>query len=505
MNRTKLLSVLLGTALTLTACSGSKSGGESTSAAPSSKPKETPTVTIMMVGDISYPDDNIINKEIMKRTGVNVKWMFVPVGDFTTKLNTLIASNDLPDIIHNQDPKKVKELATNKMIVPLDDLLAKYGKNIKENKSDVLKGVNMINGKVYSIPQARDLGGESVAIRKDWLDKLGLKVPTNLDEYYTALKAFKEKDPDGNGKNDTVPLGVTMDYIKTMNHIFGAYGVPFDAAKERGRYIDGKVLPAFLQPGFLDAIKYYNKLYKEGLMEPDFSTIKAIPTYTKLWTGNVGTFNFQPPGTTQNWITRYTENPKPTFAYTVIKGPNGVGGQTKSYKEDGGPFVTLSANSKNPEAAMKVMDFLISDEGDKLTFCGIEGTHYKSVNNQCQYMDPFTDAVKQRNDGVQVYYGLMYRVNGAELRNFNELTKQGIQIARDAQLTDAHLSEIPEVEIAQGKIMLDIVKEFIAGGIVSKGNLDQEYETYKKKYLDAGGTKWIDQATAIYKKDNNIK
>ena len=54
-----------------------------------------------------------------------------------------------------------------------------------------------INGKNYVVPIVRPLEVGGLAIRRDWLDKLGLKMPTTMDELYTVMKAFKEKEPDG--------------------------------------------------------------------------------------------------------------------------------------------------------------------------------------------------------------------------------------------------------------------------------------------------------------------
>lgn len=55
-------------------------------------------------------------------------------------------------------------------------------------------------------------------VDKKWMDELGLKEPTSLDELYTVLKAFKDNDVNGNGdKNDEIPFtanaGVTIDLL----------------------------------------------------------------------------------------------------------------------------------------------------------------------------------------------------------------------------------------------------------------------------------------------------
>lgn len=167
----------------------------------------------------------------------------VDLGDYENKLNAMIASGSPPDIFNSYSKPKIKDLVDNKAILQLDPLLEKSGKNISENKGKYLKGIGYIDGKTYAIPNAYGLGN-GLAIRQDWLDKLGLKVPTTLDEYENVLKAFVTKDPDGNGKNDTIGLGLSVSIDQTFEHVFAAYGVPL----KRGVLVDGKVTPWPLAP-----------------------------------------------------------------------------------------------------------------------------------------------------------------------------------------------------------------------------------------------------------------
>ena len=82
---------------------------------------------------------------------------------------------------------------------------------IFENKGAVI-GVTMPHphGQIYAFPFIRSdvklLVSTGLAVRQDWLDKLGLKTPTTLDEWRTMLTAFKQRDPNGNGKADEIPL-----------------------------------------------------------------------------------------------------------------------------------------------------------------------------------------------------------------------------------------------------------------------------------------------------------
>lgn len=485
------MSVLIATVMA-SACNnaGKEQGADQT------KPGESATVTILTSKSTNFPENNAVIQEIRKRTGIHVQVIAVDGPDYDNKLNTMIASGSPPDIFRVSSKAKISDLVDNKVVMPLDDLLAKSGKNIVDNKGEYLKGAGYIGGKTYAIPNAYVLGN-GLAIRQDWLAKLGLKTPATLDEYESVLKAFATRDPDGNGKNDTIPLGLSVASDQTFEHIFAAYGVPF----KRGVLVDGKVTPWSLAPGYLDAVKFYNKLYQQGLVEPDFATIPSLQEFEKLWNGKMGAFQFNPPGTTQNWLTRYIENPKPTFVYTIIKGPNGKGGNTRYVREDTGPWTFISSKSNHPEASMKVLDFLVSEEGDRLTWAGIDGKHYTMKDGKFEWIKPFDDAVQLRNEGGFAYAGIMQRLDGLEYQLMNETTRNGIDLSVNSPIPDAYIFGVPEIDRDKKKILDDMELEFRTSAIVSKGDLDKLYADYKKKYLAEGGSVWIEQATAIYKKE----
>jgi len=473
--------------------------GENTPPKDEEKPKEPVTITILHGKGTNFPEQNQISEEINKRTGVNVKFISAEYADMETRINTAIASGDIPDIIENPNKRSIAEMAENGVIRPLDDLLKEHGQGILENKGEFLKGPVTVDGQIYAIPRAWGFGN-ALALRKDWLDKLKLEVPKTLDDYYKVLDAFVNQDPDGNGKKDTVGVGTVISFDATMHHFFNAHGAPF----KTGKYIDGQVVAWPLQPGWLDAVKFMNKLYHDGLMEPEFATMPFMQEFEKLWNGKVGAFEFFPTGTTQNWVSRYVEEPKPEFVYTVIKGPNGEGGSLKFIGENAGSFVHITTASKHPEEAMKVLNFLNSEEGDKLTFVGIEGKHHNMKDGKVEWIPPYDDAVQFRNEGGTAYNAIVYRVGGMEYQMLNETTKQGVDISFDNPVEGAYLYDVPKIEQEMGKVLDDMVVEAMTSLIISKGDLDKEYEKFKAEYLKAGGETWMQQATEIYKKENNI-
>ncbi|MCL6456640.1 MAG: extracellular solute-binding protein [Gorillibacterium sp.] len=488
--------------LFVTACSNSGAGNTAnpeetqlsdSEETPTEKQAEPPTVTILMKKATDFPEDNLVIQEIRKRTGVNVQVQSVAEADYGNRLNTSIVSGNAPDIFEISKAS-LKEMAENGVIMPLNDVLKSNGSNMLANKGEYMKGPVTIDGQIYGIPYGWS-SGNALAIRKDWLDNLGLKVPTTLEEYEQVLRAFVNDDPDGNKLNDTIGLGLTFGANQTWTHLFTAFGIPMT----RQVLVDDKVVPWMLAPGYLDAIKYMNKLYKEGLIDPEFATVPATQSYEKLWNGKVGAYSFNPDGITQNWLSRYVEDPSPEFVYTVIKGPNGQGGYLNPVLEDSAPYTVISSKAKNPEAAMKVLDFLVSEEDYTLTWAGLEGVHYKKNDKgEFEWIPPYDDAEKLRNEGGYVYSRIMYRIGGLRDQLFNEATREGRKIAMENTIEDVYIYELPEIQKEVGTILDDMEIEFRMVAITSKGDLDAMYKEFKAKYLAEGGDKWIEQATEIY-------
>jgi putative aldouronate transport system substrate-binding protein len=491
-----LMSAVAAVACTSDTTSPKDSDSSPTSSGAANTPKtETPpTVTALIERATNFPEDNLVIQEIRKQSGINFQVDSVVNSDYENRLNTLIVSRKAPDIFKVKKAK-LQELVDNNVIMPLDELLKSNGPRLLENRGELLKGPAYIGGKTYGIPDMW-FTGNALAIRKDWLDKLGLAVPTTLDEFETMLKAFVNNDPDGNGLKDTIGLGTAIEVGQTWEQVFAAHGVP------QGRYVelDGKLTPWMLAPGYLDAVKFLNKLYQEGLMDPEFATVPTLQSFEKLWNGKVGAYNFNADGTTQNWLTRYVENPKPEFVYTFLKGPNGKGGHVNPVMEDSGSYTVINKSAKNPEAAMKLLDYLVSKEGDRLTWAGVENVHHKWNNGKFEWIPPFDDAVKLRDAGGYMYSVLINRGSqGLREELYNDITKKGRQLVLDNTIKDAYIFGLPKVKKDRGAILDDMEMEFRTIAITSNGNLDALYDNFKTKFLSEGGKDLIEQATEIYK------
>lgn len=146
-------------------------------------------------------------------TGIKVKFTHPPLGQQKDQFNLLISTKELPDVIYYNWADAVggpEKLIEDGRIIRLNELIEQYAPNLRkiiESDPDVKKQITLDDGTIYMFPllklDALKLNATSgLIMRKDWLDKLGLKPPTTIEEWHTVLKAFKEKDPNGNGKAD---------------------------------------------------------------------------------------------------------------------------------------------------------------------------------------------------------------------------------------------------------------------------------------------------------------
>lgn len=418
------ISAMLAAAVAITGCGSGESGGDQASkeenASAPGKTAEAEGYTLPIVKDgsvtlsVAAPDfapPNSYTKgfpvwqEIEKRTGVKINWIVTPNNQYAEVMNVkLAAGKDLPDImmLPTSDPVKT---ADDGLIVPLDDLIRKYAPNISKflkDNPEIDKKLRSPDGKLYAISSVTSGVAYSdpygILIRQDWLDKLGLKEPKTLEDWYTVLKAFKEKDPNGNGKADEIPFlpdlklrGLTTFGSAKGLHLFYSSGYYPDK--------EGKVQFEWLKPEAKELVEWLNKLYKEGLIDPEFMTKTADAARANVTRSEAG-------------VTNRFLNAKASFEAAMKKaGEQGVvwnmtvpptSGGDKGFYEKYGPisgWYAISKDAKNPEAAIKFLDYIYaSEEGNRLVTFGIEGKSYTMVNGQPK----FTEFAYNNPDGLDI-------------------------------------------------------------------------------------------------------
>lgn len=373
------LASVLSLAMLLSACSGSGASGGA-AAAGNGKPGDAPKsdkpldVSIMTMYYTPEPPgpDNVIVKEMEKRTNSHLKITWVSPNNYADKVNVTLASGDIPDLMLVDDPftPQVRTMVQQGAFWDLTPYIKDYP-NLMKYPAETWNNTKQADGKNYGIPRVRPVeGGGFMYLRKDWLDKLKLDVPKTTDELYNVMKAFVEKDPDGNGKADTIGYVGFVD--QNGMAYFGQLQNSFTKVNGDWKLIDGKLVNVNLLPEVKDALVWLNRAYKEKLIPEDFAVMKNSQAKDLLKAGRGGGFQDTVEAAWEPTEALRKTDPKADFLPLVSM--NGY------VNRDSGFFGMFVIPKSVPEAKMKqllkLMDYGASEEGSDLASYGIKDVHY---------------------------------------------------------------------------------------------------------------------------------
>lgn len=350
-------------------------------------------------------------KELEKQTGVKVEYIHPSLTNAAEKFTLMIASGNLPDIIGwnmNSYTGGSKAAISDGVILPLNEegnnmleawapdyysLLEKYPDSVaKEAKTD--------NGHYFAfgtIAPDRELNTTAGPIvRGDWLEDLGLEIPKTVDDWYVMLKAFKEK------KGATAPLSMSSQGFY-CGFITGAYGINNDY------YHDDNVVkfgPA--EAGYKEYLTTMNKWYKEGLFDSSFDTIAGTDINAKLLNGKAGaTWNALGGGIgtlSSNVEAKTADDPNKDAIfigapYPTLDGSKSEFGQSSQRFN---PVASISSQCKDPELAIKWLNYGYTEKGHMLFNFGIEGVSYEWVETEHRATDEFGGYIKNEDGSYKM-------------------------------------------------------------------------------------------------------
>ncbi|MFC3343314.1 extracellular solute-binding protein [Paenibacillus abyssi] len=313
---------------------------------------------------------------IKQNTQLDIEVILPPSEGYEDKLNMIMASGNYPDLINVINNVWVSNYVKQDALMPLDDLIDRYGPALKEAIPEEAWDKVRFNGSIYAVPSINEVKGvEIMYARKDWLDKLGLQPPQTLEEYYEVIKAFTLNDPDGNGLDDTIGLLMTENLGRSAP-FFGAYGVQLGQWTER----DGRLVYSDILPETKEALAYLNTLYEEGLLDPEFPINRNKSLEQKIVSGKVGLYS-------ATWYdTRgpiaLNKSRDPNAEWIPLAYPTGPKGHKGVYDR---PIVrqysVIPANSNQAPAVIKFLNF-IAGEGQQQLKLGFENEVWQRDNEK---------------------------------------------------------------------------------------------------------------------------
>lgn len=316
-------------------------------------------------------ETNAFTKWYEEKTNVKIEWNLIS-GDVRQAINLKLASDDYSDIFYGFSFARSEQSAyyDQGVFIDMTDLVEKHGHYIKEMfQSDpaIEKEIRHTENKILGLPSLLlDFSGvasNKMWVYQPWVEKLNLEIPDTTDEFYQMLKAFKEKDPNGNGQADEVPLAA-------RNNRGGQIGLDlflmnaFTTWGKYGFYNDnGKAVFAPIAEEAKEGIRYMRTLYQEGLIHPD-SFVMDRARVTALAENETPILG----AATGMWTTQFTaagasNRMNEYVAVPPLKGPGGVQ-QTMAVKggNAGLSYFNITTSCENPDVAMKWIDWFYSQE-----------------------------------------------------------------------------------------------------------------------------------------------
>ncbi|MEL5991064.1 ABC transporter substrate-binding protein [Microbacterium phosphatis] len=448
---------VVGTTLALTACTGGSGPAEG---------EDDGKLTVFaQEGPDGKLADNVFTKTVADKFDITFDWK-VTTRDSAAAAEARqvgLASGEYPDayfLINYIDGfSRSEQLKYGKqgVLIPLEDLIDEYAPNLKkrlEEEPDWKQSMTAPDGHIYSITQWSECyhcsAQEKLWMNSDWLEALGLTQPTTTDELRAVLEAFKNDDPNGNGKADEIPLTTQADH-SAVDYLMNAFTyAPLHGGARPAPLVleDGKAALAAESDKWREGLTYIAGLAADGLLDTAAFTqngeaLRAVGDAAGdpiLGSALVlHPYEFVSPNAEDGRDTQYDAVPP-------LKGPDGTQFATKmSPVNQIGMFALTNKSSEDDrKKAMQIIDYLVTDEGDRLGAMGPEGQAWVEAEPGDKALDPeleptfkplaydekwnaawrsmgqYWDSAEYRN--AQVVTGDPYTPDGYERRLFDATT-----------------------------------------------------------------------------------
>nr|WP_154894085.1 ABC transporter substrate-binding protein [Paenibacillus xylanexedens] len=510
-----VLACILLLSVALAGCSSSNPGSGEEGSGPSSGDNVTINVFAHQSSDTNL-QTNKFTKKMEEKFNVKINWTTVPFDGAAEKRQISLASGDYPDLyllipwVDRFSQTDLLKFGQQGVIVPLNDLIEQYAPNIKKvlDSSEYYKAMNTApDGNIYGLTGLNECFHCSYPnkmwMNTKWLEQLGLSEPTTTEEFKEVLKAFKTKDPNGNGKADEVPLSGSIENFGVHIIPYLMNGFIYDDDRTYLIAKDGRVDTVANKPEWKEGLAYIKSLYDEGLIDPG------------AFTQNVGAFKKIGDNADAQLLGAGAAMHPSLFVNTAegapygkdynpippLKGPH-ANYATYNYPIDpGASFVlTNKASEETQIAAIKMLDYLYTQEGAMSAYLGEEGTSWRkpeegdvALNDQVEPLYkaiPLPTGEEPRNDS----WGALSQYN--HHRAYRDAEVQG----KDIYAGDGYERRLYEATLLmEGKEPKEVFPHWALW--VDPANADETsmMQTNLKDYIDQNALQFITGAKSLEK------
>lgn len=514
-------------------------GGQVTLTSPGTLPitREQATLDVFMVQLNDTFTDLVTNTalvEFQQATNVKLNITVVDRDSARERYNLILNSGQYPEVfIGNYIPSSdlVKYGTTEKIFIPLNKLIDEHAVNIKayfDKYPWVREAITSPDGNIYGIPSV-DSGAK--ALKHDmvtyklwyntaWLQKLGLSRPTTTDEFRNMLRAFKTRDPNGNGKADEIPLTgaygtwAADPYLFLLN-AFGYFEMDSLYALRNDTFS-----PTANQDYIRDGLSYIKGLYDEGLI--DTAAFTQDQRQMTALGNNPGDIIMGAAASGHLAMAVDIANVERARQYTALeplRGPNGYRG-IPTYSDEsrsGSPRYVITDKCKDPALAIRFVDAYCTIDWAIRSQVGKKGVQWTDADPGTFGADGTTPARIKYLTAVNATTAMANDSLGWAFRFLEENWKAQIQLVGDitdvpnyeARLLQETIKLLPfaadvqlippmayeeNVSARRSQIITplkDYVKNSFAEFITGRRNLTTSWDAYKQELERLGYSEYI--------------
>lgn len=487
--------------------------------------EEEITLTVLVRNNDRVLDwnNNYSTQWIKEQTNINLEFQVASNTGAEEILNLTLASGDYPDIIMGMPvvQSMLMNYGSSGVFQPVKGLIEEYGDNILQAFDEVpyLEGlITAPDGEIYAIPDVNECYhctmNRKMFVYKPWLDELGLDVPQTTEEFYEMLLAFKTLDPNGNGAADEIPLS------GRMSQWFDAFlmnAFIYHDGDKRLRLVDGQVDAIYNKPEYREGLRYFHRLYSEGLIASETFTQDEGGVRAMAGNPDIPILGAVVAHSPTSFLELNLDGEGRFLEYVPIpplEGPDGL--RVASYLPwgaDVGRFVITNKN-KHPEASVRLADFLYAQEATLVTVHGKEGGEWGWAEDGQLGVDgdPALYWTNYRGDTqTDEHYAQRapnYRPNdfrNAEAVPDGELTAASLYYAYTADnyeaykadlddivpplfFTEDQASRIMDIDVTLNEYVVSAFSQFVTGQL----DIDKDWDAYVAALESMGLSEYLD-------------
>lgn len=318
-----------------------------------------------------WPEDGQAewDAEYERLTGIKLRHSYISGSEYDQRIALYAKAGTLPDVF-DLGYTFYPEYAADNMLADLTELVHTSG--LYDRVDAALWEQVTLDGKIYGVPREHPQA-RGTYVRKDWLDRLGMDIPTTYAEFITMLERFRDEIEECQVPYIAPDL-VSAAYLPEFYQGMKTEIIPVD-----GVWVDG-----MQQPGMVDALSNLQKAYAEGLLDRDVATNTTTACRDAWMMGSVGAFCYW----AGNWGQQLTDGLKQNVPDAEVICIPPIEGADYLFSR---PTVHVISAELSDEQIEQVFTYFIAymhdgGEGQRLFESGVEGVHWDQAGDHIQML-----------------------------------------------------------------------------------------------------------------------